>query len=98
MNFLIIAEYDCVEWFCILGRTYYVRLLWKIDENIDKENRENEGSQNICVDPLLLFFFEWLVCRVGLRIDDKGMRNRIKIERGEKFEEISFLLGGIVSN
>ena len=34
------------------------------------------------------------MCRVELRIDEKGVKNRIKIERGEKFEEISFLLGG----
>ena len=76
MNFLIIAEYDCVEWFCILGRTCYVRSV-EMNENIDRKEKiigEKWGSQNICVDPLLLFFFEWLVCWVGLRIDDKGVR------------------------
>ena len=41
------------------------------------------------------FFFEWLECRGELKIDEKGMRNRIKIEQGEEIEEISFLLGGL---
>ena len=36
---------------------------------------------------------------MGLRTDDKGGEKKNKIERGEKlFEEIIFLLGGIVSN
>ena len=34
------------------------------------------------------------MCRGELRIDEKGVKNRRKIERGEKIEEISFLLGG----
>ena len=35
------------------------------------------------------------MCWICLRVDGKGMRKRIKIERGEKlFEEIIFLLGG----
>ena len=35
------------------------------------------------------------MCWMGLRIDDKGMRKRIKIERGEKlFEENNFSSGG----
>ena len=34
------------------------------------------------------------MCQVGLRIDEKGMKNRIKIERGEKIEENKFSSGG----
>ena len=67
MNYLIIPEYDCAEWFCILGRTIMCVFCgneWKIDRK--EIIRENEGSQNICVDLSLLFFFEWVVCGWGL--------------------------------